>query len=64
MEITIKTSAENIEMANFLLGQAYKAAISSETFRKQFNVSLKELAKAEQFRKSLLNAYTKGRIPA
>lgn len=64
MKITITTSAENIEMANFLLGQAYQAAIKNKEFMKAFDVTEAELFKAERFRKALLNAFTNGRIPA
>jgi len=53
MKIEITTSAENVEMANMLLKQAYDAAIELEGFRKQFDVSKKDLEKAERFRKAL-----------
>jgi hypothetical protein len=64
MKITIETSAKNVEMANFLLGQAYSAAIQNKEFLKAFNVTEKDLEKAEKFRRSLLNAFTNGRISA
>ena len=59
MEITIKTSAENIEMANMLLGQAVKSAKEFNTFKDEFNVTDKDIDKAERFRKSLLKAFLK-----
>jgi hypothetical protein len=57
MEITIKTSAENIEMANFLLAQAYQAAIENERWLQDIGVTAKQLEKAEKFRKALLTAF-------
>lgn len=64
MKLLITTSADNIEMANFLLGQAYQSAIKNPDFLKAFDVSKEELLRAEKFRKQLLNAYTNGRISA
>lgn len=64
MEIKIKTSAKNVEMANFFLGQAIDAAKDNQRFMEAFGLSKNDLVRAEQFRKSLLHAFTNGRIPA
>jgi hypothetical protein len=59
MKIQITTSAKNVEMANFILAQAYKAAVENPVFLKEFNVTAKELGKAETFRRSLLKGFLK-----
>lgn len=57
MKITITTSPKNVEMANFLLAQAYKEAIKSPKWMKYYKTSKVDLRKAEAFRESLLKAF-------
>lgn len=61
MKIEITTSVENVEMANFLLGQAYQDALKNKDWQKHFKVTPKQLQKAETFRKALLRGFLKER---
>lgn len=58
MEIKITTSPQNVEMANFLLKQAYEDAKNNKAFLSVYNVTKKDLDKAEEFRLALLKSFT------
>lgn len=60
MEILIKTTAKQVEMANYILAQAISALKENERKRKDFKVSLKDLESADTFRAKLVTALIGG----
>lgn len=59
MKLEITTSAKNVEMANFLLSEAIDAAKYNSQFLEGHNLTIKDLEKAEKFRKALLRSFLK-----
>lgn len=57
--VTIQCTAKELEVANFLLGQAFQSAKENEAFQRLWSVNRSELERAEQFRLKLLEQYLK-----
>lgn len=59
MKLEIITSAENTEMAIFMLSQAIESASKFETFKEVHKITDKDIEKAEKFRQALLKSFLK-----
>lgn len=57
MKIQINTSAKNVEVANYLLGQAVGSLRLNPSKMRDMKLTPKDLDKAEAFRKSLIKGF-------
>lgn len=59
MKFEITTNAKSVEVANFLISQAIKSLEENDDLREAFQLSKKDLTRAETFRKQLLKGFFK-----
>lgn len=57
MKIEIKTSAKNVEVANYILDQAVGSLRLNPAKMYDMKLTVSDLNKAEQFRKSLIKSF-------